>query len=202
MDRTTPRWTTSWLGTGCCRREPIQNHSTVRLLCTGMWKLLNQYPIIVSMLKLRMAAKVSLTSKHTLLDRGVFRELKDIHYFNSVGILFGTVTWPNEQDIAPETLLAEMLPPRPSTWIIDKFGNQALEHIIVGLTDIILNRNPDVKPKEDYKISRLLQWNRRLIEKVHNMHLQTRFLHFHFHPTNRGKPWKGSLVILLLTSMK
>ena len=63
------------------------------------------------MLKLRMAAKVSLTSKHTLLDRGVFRELKDIHYFNRVGILFGTVTWPNEQDIAPETLLAEMLPP-------------------------------------------------------------------------------------------
>ena len=32
------------------------------------------------------------------LDRGVFRELKDIHYFNRVGILFGAVTWPNEQD--------------------------------------------------------------------------------------------------------
>jgi len=40
------------------------------------------------------------------LDHGVFRELKDIHYFNQVGILFGAVTWPNEQDIAPETLLA------------------------------------------------------------------------------------------------
>jgi hypothetical protein len=38
----------------------------------------------------------------------VFRELRDIHYFNRVGILFGAVTWPNEQDIAPETLLAEM----------------------------------------------------------------------------------------------
>lgn len=44
------------------------------------------------------------------LDRGVFRELKNVHYFNQVGILFGAVTWPNEQDIAPETLLAEMLP--------------------------------------------------------------------------------------------
>ena len=44
------------------------------------------------------------------LDRGVFRELKDIHYFNRVRILFGAVTWPNEQDIAPETLLAEMCP--------------------------------------------------------------------------------------------
>jgi len=44
------------------------------------------------------------------LDHGVFRELCDVHYFNQVGILFGAVTWPNEQDIAPETLLAEMLP--------------------------------------------------------------------------------------------
>lgn len=43
------------------------------------------------------------------LDHGVFRELRDVHYFNQVGILFGAVTWPNEQDIAPETLLAEML---------------------------------------------------------------------------------------------
>ncbi len=44
------------------------------------------------------------------LDRGVFRELRDMHYFNQVGIHFGAVTWPNEQDIAPETLIAEMLP--------------------------------------------------------------------------------------------
>jgi len=44
------------------------------------------------------------------LDRGVFRELKDANYFNQVGILFGAVTWPHEQDIAPETLLAGMQP--------------------------------------------------------------------------------------------
>ncbi len=44
------------------------------------------------------------------LDHGVFRELRDVHYFNQVGILFGAVTWPHEQDVAPETLLAEMVP--------------------------------------------------------------------------------------------
>lgn len=44
------------------------------------------------------------------LDHGVFRELKDVHYFNQVGILFGAVTWPHEQDIAPEILIAEMIP--------------------------------------------------------------------------------------------
>lgn len=44
------------------------------------------------------------------LHLGVFQELQNINYFNRVGILFGAVTWPHEQDIAPETLLAEMQP--------------------------------------------------------------------------------------------
>ena len=44
------------------------------------------------------------------LDRGVFRELRDEHYFKQVGVLFGAVTWPHEQDVAPETLLEEMVP--------------------------------------------------------------------------------------------
>lgn len=44
------------------------------------------------------------------MERGVFRELKDERYFRRVGILHGAVTWPHEQDIAPETLLVEMAP--------------------------------------------------------------------------------------------
>ena len=44
------------------------------------------------------------------LDFGVFRELRDINYFNQVGIEHGAVTWPHQQDIAPETLLEGMLP--------------------------------------------------------------------------------------------
>ena len=44
------------------------------------------------------------------LEFGMFRELKNIHYFNQVYILFGAITWPNEQDIAPETLLEDLLP--------------------------------------------------------------------------------------------
>jgi len=47
------------------------------------------------------------------LDKGVFRELKNISYFNQFDIFFGAVTWPNEQDIAPETLVDEMVWCRP-----------------------------------------------------------------------------------------
>jgi hypothetical protein len=57
------------------------------------------------------------------LDHGVFRELRNLHYFNQVGILFGAVTWPNEQDIAPETLLAELMP-------IDTQAIQAAAHLL------------------------------------------------------------------------
>ena len=39
-----------------------------------------------------------------LLDFGVFRELQDKNYFNQVKILDGTVVWPHEQDICPDTL--------------------------------------------------------------------------------------------------
>lgn len=44
------------------------------------------------------------------LEFGVFKELKNVHYFSQVGILFGAVTWPHQQDIAPETLLEKLQP--------------------------------------------------------------------------------------------
>lgn len=42
------------------------------------------------------------------LEKGMFRELKNPEYFNKVSVLLGAVSWPNGQDIAPETLLAEL----------------------------------------------------------------------------------------------
>ena len=41
------------------------------------------------------------------LEYGVFKELKDRGYFKRVRVAFGTVQWPNEQDISPETLYIE-----------------------------------------------------------------------------------------------
>lgn len=39
-----------------------------------------------------------------LLNFGVFKELKDKNYFKKVEVLDGTIVWPHEQDICPDTL--------------------------------------------------------------------------------------------------
>lgn len=39
-----------------------------------------------------------------LLDFGVFRELRDADYFRRARVEAGTVAWPNQQDICPDTL--------------------------------------------------------------------------------------------------
>ena len=43
------------------------------------------------------------------LDYEVFRELKNLHYFKQASVAFGTVQWPHEQDISPETLYLEAI---------------------------------------------------------------------------------------------
>jgi hypothetical protein len=48
------------------------------------------------------------------LDRGVFRGLRDVNCFARVGIVLGAGTWPDDQDIAPETLLEEMVLVEPT----------------------------------------------------------------------------------------
>lgn len=42
-----------------------------------------------------------------LLDFGVFKELKDEAYFRQVQVVNGTVAWPHEQDICPDTLYVD-----------------------------------------------------------------------------------------------
>lgn len=39
-----------------------------------------------------------------LLNFGVFQEIKDESYFRQARALDGTVVWPHEQDICPDTL--------------------------------------------------------------------------------------------------
>ena len=49
-----------------------------------------------------------------LLDFGVFTELKDIQYFRQVRVAHGTVAWPHEQDICPDTLYMDSRKTEPA----------------------------------------------------------------------------------------
>lgn len=44
------------------------------------------------------------------LDLEVFHELKNPEYFRKVYIKYGTVVWPHEQDIAPDTIEVDLQP--------------------------------------------------------------------------------------------
>jgi hypothetical protein len=39
-----------------------------------------------------------------LLDKGIFRDLKDISMFNSVRPFIGTIQWANQADLCPDTV--------------------------------------------------------------------------------------------------
>ncbi|NEV62167.1 DUF2442 domain-containing protein [Thiorhodococcus minor] len=44
-----------------------------------------------------------------LLGFGVFSELRDRHYFQQARVADGTVAWPHEQDICPDTLYLDSI---------------------------------------------------------------------------------------------
>lgn len=48
-----------------------------------------------------------------LLDFGVFTELRDLNYFRQARAEGGTVVWPHEQDICPDTLYEKSMKPMP-----------------------------------------------------------------------------------------
>ena len=57
------------------------------------------------------------------LDHGVFAELKDPAYFRQVYVLFGAVTWPHGQDIAPETIYSAVTGEPLPEWTVAEEPN-------------------------------------------------------------------------------
>ncbi len=43
------------------------------------------------------------------LDLGVFKELKEVNYFNKVKVGNGSIYWPHEQDLCPDTLYLDSI---------------------------------------------------------------------------------------------
>ena len=54
--------------------------------------------------------EVRLFDVRPYLDKGVFTQLKDRALFARAYVAFDTVCWPNELDIAPETLYVQSVP--------------------------------------------------------------------------------------------
>lgn len=54
--------------------------------------------------------EVRLFDVRPYLDKGVFTQLRDRALFARAYVAFDTVCWPNELDIAPETLYVESVP--------------------------------------------------------------------------------------------
>ncbi|MEA4827641.1 MAG: DUF2442 domain-containing protein [Clostridium sp.] len=54
--------------------------------------------------------EVRLFDMKPYLDRGIFRELKDMSLFKSARVSFDTIEWENEADIDPETLYEYSVP--------------------------------------------------------------------------------------------
>jgi hypothetical protein len=50
-----------------------------------------------------------------LLTFGVFGELKDEAYFRQARVVNGTVAWPHEQDICPDTLYLDSRRAEPAS---------------------------------------------------------------------------------------
>ncbi len=42
------------------------------------------------------------------MEKGVFKQLKDIGYFKQVKPFFCGITWPNEQDLSADTIAHEL----------------------------------------------------------------------------------------------
>jgi hypothetical protein len=51
--------------------------------------------------------EIKLFDMKPYLDKGIFRELKDISLFNSVKPFLGSIQWQNGQDLCPDTLYLE-----------------------------------------------------------------------------------------------
>jgi len=52
-----------------------------------------------------------------LLDFGVFTEFRDVNYFKQARVEGGTVVWPHEQDICPDTLYEDSVRAAPGSCV-------------------------------------------------------------------------------------
>lgn len=105
MDRTTQGRTTRKLVTRYKWQERLSNRTTKIGNCEMNPRVIKVEPKDEYKLLLEFEnGELKIYDMRQHLDFGIFNELKDVKYFKQVKVIFGTVAWPNEQDICPDTL--------------------------------------------------------------------------------------------------
>lgn len=89
-----------------------------------MIKVVSVEPIEGYKLRLKLSdGRKGIFDVSPYLDMEVFKEMKDPQYFRRVYIKYGTVVWPHEQDIAPDTIEVDLQPeqaPKTPFWAADR----------------------------------------------------------------------------------
>jgi uncharacterized protein YuzE len=86
----------------------LESQTQLELPLTAQLSKLRRYPII-SLNSYLLYREWGIYDCSNLLNFGIFQELQNIHYFNQVKVIDGTVVWPHEQDICPDTLYLDSL---------------------------------------------------------------------------------------------
>ena len=72
-------------------------------------KVLDEYKLLLTFEN----GEVKVFDMNSYLDKGIFKELRDLSLFKSAKVNFDTVQWENEADIDPETLYEDSI----SLWL-------------------------------------------------------------------------------------
>ncbi len=68
-------------------------------------KVLDEYKLLLTFEN----GEVKVFDMNSYLDKGIFKELRDLSLFKSAKVNFDTVQWENEADIDPETLYEDSI---------------------------------------------------------------------------------------------
>jgi hypothetical protein len=70
-----------------------------------MIRVISVQPLENHRLRIRLSNdKTGIFDVSPYLDKGVFYELRDPHYFRLVKVAFGGIMWPHEQDFSADTI--------------------------------------------------------------------------------------------------
>jgi len=103
------------------RKESItEKNISPTIVCTVPWRLIKVKPLENYRLEVEFIdgtyGFVEMEKKIFSQEAGVFSKLRDISTFKKVHLNYGAVTWPGENDVAPDVMYDEIK--EKGTWFL------------------------------------------------------------------------------------